>query len=117
VIYYNTDWATANPELADGFAKAFLRGARDLVGDAWYDETTLAIIEEYTGVPADVVGRASRSYHNPNGVVPAEDLMILQQFFLDRGTLNYSELIDVEQYINPSYAERAVEELGGPIEE
>jgi ABC-type nitrate/sulfonate/bicarbonate transport system substrate-binding protein len=112
VIYYNTEWATANPELADGFAKAFLRGARDLVGDAWYDETNLAIIEEYTGVPADVVGRASRSYHNPNGVVPAEDLMILQQFFLDRGTLNYSELIDVEQYINPSYAEWAVEALG-----
>ncbi len=112
VIYYNTEWATANPELADGFAKAFLRGARDLVGDAWYDEANLAIIEEYTGVPADVVGRASRSYHNPNGVVPAEDLMILQQFFLDRGTLNYSELIDVEQYINSSYAERAVEALG-----
>lgn len=112
VIYYNKDWATANPELADGFARAFLRGARDLVGDAWYDAENLAIIEQYTGVPADVVGRASRSYHNPNGVVPAEDLMILQQFFLDRGTLNYSELIDVEQYINRSYAEKAVEELG-----
>ncbi|MCB0114216.1 MAG: ABC transporter substrate-binding protein [Caldilineaceae bacterium] len=112
VVYYNKDWASANPELADGFAKAFLRGARDLVGDAWFDAENLAIIEEYTGVPADVVGRASRSYHDPNGDVPAEDLMILQQFFMDRGTLNYDELIDVEQYINRSYAEKAVEELG-----
>jgi NitT/TauT family transport system substrate-binding protein len=98
--------------LADGFARAFLRGARDLIGDQWYDEENLAIIEQYTGVPAAVVARANRSYHNPNGDVPVEDLMTLQEFFLARGTLNYSELIDVTQYINSSYAERAVEALG-----
>lgn len=112
VLYYNKEWAAANPELADGFVKAFLRGARDLVGDQWNNEENLAIIEQYTGVPADVVARASRSYHDPNGEVPAEDLMILQEFFMDRGALNYSELIDVDQYINPSYAQKAVEELG-----
>jgi NitT/TauT family transport system substrate-binding protein len=112
VLYYNQDWSTTNPELADGFARAFLRGARDLIGDQWYDEENLAIIEQYTGVPAAVVARANRSYHNPNGDVPVEDLMTLQEFFLARGTLNYSELIDVTQYINSSYAERAVEALG-----
>lgn len=112
VLYYNQDWSAANPGLADGFARAFLRGARDLIGDQWYDEENLAIIEQYTGVPAAVVARANRSYHNPNGDVPVADLMTLQEFFLERGTLNYSELIDVTQYINPSYAERAVVELG-----
>jgi NitT/TauT family transport system substrate-binding protein len=112
VLYYNQDWSAANPELADGFARAFLRGARDLIGDQWYDEENLAIIEEYTGVPADVVARANRSYHDPNGEVPVADLMTLQEFFMARGTLNYTDLIDVTQYINSSYAERAVEELG-----
>jgi NitT/TauT family transport system substrate-binding protein len=112
VLYYNKDWSTANPELADGFARAFLRGARDLIGDQWYNEENLAIIEQYTGVPADVVARANRSYHDPNGEVPVADLMTLQEFFMERGTLTYSDLIDVTQYINPSYAERAVEDLG-----
>jgi NitT/TauT family transport system substrate-binding protein len=116
VIFYNTEWAAANPELAAGFVKAFIRGARDLNGDAWYDPENLAIIEKYTGVPAEVVARANRSYHDPNGVVPLEDLMELQRFFSDEGELSYTEPIDMSQFINPSYAEAAVEELGGPVE-
>lgn len=117
VLYYNKEWAAANPELAAGFARAYLRGARDLVGDAWYEEETLAIIESYTNVPAEVVARANRSYHDPNGEVPVEDLMTLQQFFLDQGQLNYTEPFDITDYINAAYAEQAVESLGGPVED
>ena len=112
VLYYNMDWAEANPELAAGFVKAFIRGARDLNGDQWYDEEILAMIENATKVPADVVARASRSYHDPNGIVPVNDLMGLQDFFRDQGQLNYEEEIDLTQFINSSYAEQAVEELG-----
>ena len=116
VLYYNKEWAEANPDLAAGFVKAFIRGARDLNGDQWYDDEILAIIENATNVPADVVARASRSYHDPNGVVPVEDLMGLQDFFRDQGQLNYDENIDLSQFINSSYAEQAVEALGGEVE-
>lgn len=116
VIYYNKEWAVANPELAAGFVKAYIRGARDLNGDAWYDEENLAIIEKYTGVPADVVARANRSYHDPNGFVPIDDLMELQRFFGDQGQLSYDKPIDLSAYINTSYAEAALEELGGPVD-
>lgn len=116
MIYYNKEWAEANPELARGFIKAFIRGARDLNGDSWYDEENLAIIEQATGVPAEVVGRANRSYHDPNGVVPLADLMEMQRFFREEGQLNYTEEIDMAQFVNSSYAEAAVEELGGPVE-
>jgi NitT/TauT family transport system substrate-binding protein len=116
VIYYNKEWATANPELAAGFVKAYIRGARDLNGDAWYEPENLAIIEKYTGVPAEVVGRANRSYHDPNGEVPLEDLMTLQQFFADEGQLSYTEPVDLSQFVNTSYAEAALEALGGPVD-
>lgn len=116
VIYFNKDWAVANPDLAHGFVKAFIRGARDLNGDAWYDPANLAIIEQYTGVPAAVVARANRSYHDPNGFVPLADLMTLQEFFMRQGQLSYSEPIDLAQFINTSYAEAAVAELGGAVE-
>jgi NitT/TauT family transport system substrate-binding protein len=116
VLYFNKEWATQNPELAQGFVTAFLRGARDLNGDAWYDEENLALVEEYTGVPADVVARANRSYHDPNGVVPVDDLMELQSFFRDTGQLNYEEDIDISQYVNSTYATNAVAELGGEVE-
>ncbi len=115
VIYYNKEWAAANPELAQGFVKAFMRGARDLNGDLWYSDENAAIIEIYTGVPADVVKRANRSYHDPNGAVPVEDLMELQRFFSAQGQLSYDEAIDLTAYINSSYAEAALAELGGPV--
>lgn len=116
VIYFNKEWATANPELAQGFVMAFIRGARDLNGDAWYDDANLAIIEKYTGVPADVIKRANRSYHDPNGAVPLDDLMELQRFFRDEGQLSFDEEIDLAQFVNTSYAEAAVKALGGPVE-
>lgn len=116
VIFYNKEWATANPELAKGFVKAFIRGARDLNGDAWYDPENLAIIEKYTGVPADVVARANRSFHDPNGAVPLADLMELQSFFASQGQLSFTDPIDMSAFINPTYAEAAVEELGGPVD-
>ena len=116
VLYYNKEWAEANPELAAGFVKAFIRGARDLNGDQWYDEENLAMIEAATNVPADVVARASRSYHDPNGVVPIDDLLGLQDFFRAEGQLNYDEDIDLSEYIISSYAEQAVSELGGEVD-
>jgi NitT/TauT family transport system substrate-binding protein len=116
VIYYNKEWATQNPDLAQGFVKAFLRGARDLNGDLWYSDENAAIIEKYTGVPADVVKRANRSYHDPNGAVPVEDLMELQRFFRSQGQLSDEQEIDLAQFINTGYAEAAVAELGGPVE-
>ena len=115
VIYYNVDWAEENPDLAAGFVKAFIRGARDLNGDRWYDEDILAMIENATNVPADVVARARRSYHDPNGVVPIDDLMGLQDFFRGQGQLNYDENIDLAEFINNSYAEQAVADLGGEV--
>jgi NitT/TauT family transport system substrate-binding protein len=116
VIYFNKDWATQNPELAQGFVKAFIRGARDLNGDLWASDETAAIIEKYTNVPADVVKRANRSYHDPNGVVPLADLMELQRFFRAQGELSYDTDIDLAPFINTSYAEAAVAALGGPVE-
>jgi NitT/TauT family transport system substrate-binding protein len=114
VIYYNKEWATNNPDLAQGFVKAYLRGARDLNGE-WTDEIA-TIIETYTNVPADVVKRANRSYHDPNGVVPLADLMELQSFFRAGGQLTYEAEIDLAQFVNTSYAEAAVAELGGTVE-
>ena len=116
VIFYNKEWATANPELAAGFVKAYIRGARDLNGDAWFEPENLAIIEKYTGVPAEVVARANRSYHDPNGLVPLEDVMELQTFFGEQGELSYTDPIDISQLINSNYAEAAVEELGGEVD-
>ena len=115
-VFFNKDWAAANPDLAKGFVKAYLRGARDLNGDQWYTEENASIIEQYTGVPTDVILRANRSYHDPNGEIPIEDIETLEDFFRAQGELAYDEDLDLSPYVNSSYAEAAVQELGGPVE-
>ncbi len=116
VLYFNKDWATKNPELAQKFVKAFLRGARDLNDDGWTNDKNLAAIEQVTKVPVAVLQVARHSFHDPNGVVPVQDLMALQAFFRTRGDLTYDTDIDLTRFINTSYAEKAVAELGGKVE-
>ena len=115
-VYFNTDWSAANPDLAQRFIKAYLRGARDLNGDQWYSDENLAIIEKYTGVAADVVRRANRSYHDPNGGIPLADIERLEDFFRSQGELNYEEDLDLSSLVNTGYVDAALAELGGPVE-
>ncbi len=115
-VYFNKEWATTNPAQAEGFVRAYIRGARDLNGDLWYEPANLAIIEKYTGIPAAIIAEANRSFHDANGTVPIDDLQTLQQFFMDQGELSYTEPLDLSTLINTSYADKAVESLGGPVE-
>ena len=113
-VYFNTDWAAANPDLARRFIKAYLRGARDLNGDQWYADENLAIIEEYTGVPADVIRRANRSYHDPNGGIPVADMETLEDFFRRLGEPTTSRT-DLSSLLTPAMLNPLLEELGGPV--
>jgi len=111
-VYFNKAWVKANPDLAKGFMKAYLRGARDLEGEKYYDEANLKAIEKWTKTPADVLKRASRAYYDPQGVVPLKDIMTLQAFFRKQGLLNYPDDIDMAKFINTKYVDDALKELG-----
>ncbi len=111
-LYYNKDWAKKNPDLAARFVKAYIRGARDLQGDAWYNDANLAAFEKFTKVKADVQKRANRAYFDPNGEVPLKDIMTLQTFLRGTGALNYPADIDMSKFVNMAYRDAAVKALG-----
>ena len=72
------------------------------------------IVEKYTQVPADVVARAAAPQYNADGVVPMADLETLQEFFIARGELQYTEPLDLSGFVDESVAEQAVEDLKTP---
>ena len=82
------------------------------VRDDWDSDENLAILEGYTKVPPELIREASRTWCEPNGDIHAEDLDTLQSFFGDRGLLEYDEPLDVEEIIDRSFAEAAVEMIG-----
>lgn len=111
----NRDWATANGDAMVGFVRAYLRAAADLEAGGFQDPETQAIIEEYTGVPGNLVAAAVPPRYAPDGVVEPESLAKLQTFFRERGQLEYENDIDPVTVIDPTYAERATggSETGG----
>lgn len=110
-VYYNKAWAKSNPDLAARFVKAYLRGARDLQGDKYYEDANIAAIEKFTKTPAAVLKRASRAHFDANGVVPLKDINTLQSFYRAQGLLNFDKDIDMTKFVNTAYVDQALKQL------
>lgn len=109
-VLTNEDWLAENPTAARGFMRAYLRACRDLQGD-YMNEEIAQIIETYTEVPAPVVLRSPLAGYDPNGQVPIADLETLQTFFLRRGSLEYTEPLDLNQFVDTQLAAEVAAEL------
>ncbi len=108
-VFANSDWLAQNEDVARRFLRAYLRAVRDLQGD-YMNAEIAAIIEQYTQVPAAVIERSALSYYDASGTIPVADLETLQQFFLERGSLEYTTSLDLQPFINTTlWAEVAAE--------
>jgi NitT/TauT family transport system substrate-binding protein len=108
----NPDFAADNPELVTGFAAGLMQGCRDLWADDWDSDENLAILNSYTNVDPELIREASRTWCHPNGTVNIDNLETLQEFFGDRGLLEYDEPIDITTIVDMSYVDAALEEIG-----
>ncbi len=114
-IFFGKNILLDNPDVGKRFMVAFLKGARDLQGDQWKSEENLNAISKYTGIEVEVLKKLpdkSLYFWNPNGEPNVESIMDMQQFYLDQGYLEYSELLPVEKLYDSSFAEYALEQLG-----
>ncbi len=109
-LYFGDPLLKEKPEVAKGFLKAYLRACRDLQGNYMNDEIA-GIIEKYTQVKADVVKRASAPQFEPSGRIPVDNITTLQDYFADRGLLEYTTKLDVARFINSELARQAATEL------
>ncbi|NJL04286.1 MAG: ABC transporter substrate-binding protein [Chloroflexaceae bacterium] len=108
-VFVNSDWLAQNEDVTRRFLRAYLRAVRDLQGD-YMNAEVAAIIEQYTQVPAAVIERSALSYFDASGTIPVADLETLQQFFLERGSLEYTAPLDLQPFVNTTlWAEVAAE--------
>ena len=98
-VYWNRAWAKKNPELGAGFIRAYLRAVKDLENGGWQDPATLAILEKYTSVSADVIKRASRPYNDPAGVINVASFKKQETFFRGLGLLTYDGELDYSLFM------------------
>ncbi len=111
-ILANSEFGSDNPEAMTGFVVAYMHATRDLANGGFTDPENLAIIEQYTGVPAELISRAVPPVYAVNGEIDVDGLNALQIFFRDRGQLVYDENIDPEAVIDRQFVEAALAALG-----
>lgn len=112
VVFANSRWLESNPELAAGLVAGYLKAARDLTGGGFYDPNTLAIIEQYTSVPAELVAASVKPVYSVNGEIDLASIATLQRFFRDLDLLEYDEDLDPATFVDTSFVATALEWIG-----
>lgn len=112
-VFWNKDWAAANPDLAHRVMVAFLQAARDLaLADGWKQGRNIEVILKYTTAKTDVLKKARPHVLDPNLEMDPAVLESMQKFNAELGYLKYKELLPVTKLFNFAYRDRAVRELG-----
>jgi len=111
-IYGNQSFLDKNPKSAAGLVTAYLKACREMASGGFDDPTDLAIIEQYTGVPADLVTQAVRPVYAVDGQINLAGLSKLQSFFRERDQLEYDTDLDPATFVDTQFVDAALQELG-----
>lgn len=105
-------------ELAQNFMTAYMRGVRDY-NDAFRKDIrkdeVIEIIARNAGLDEQIVRDAYPAGLDPNQQVDQESLAFFQEFFVKEGQIR--EPIDIDQLLDQSFADAALEQLGPYDEE
>ena len=110
MIFGNSEWMAEHPDVVAGVIAGYLRASHDLT-ENFNDPLNLAIIQKYTEVPADLVAASVKPVYSQDGAINLDEVMRLQQFFADRGLLDYDDLLNPASVVNTTYTEAALELL------
>jgi NitT/TauT family transport system substrate-binding protein len=111
-VYFTTKFIGETRGAGESFVTAYLRGARDLQGDKYSTPENVAILEKYTKVPAELIGASKKPFHDPDGKVRVEDFQKLHEFFMQEGSLNFQQKLDMAKLTDASFADAARKKLG-----
>lgn len=110
-ILANLDWLTEHPEQAEAFVTGYMRASSLLAEGGLDDPAVQAIIEKYTGVPADLVAASVHPVFSSDGFIAFDGLGKLQSFFRDRDQLEYDTDLDPYSLADETFVMAAMAEL------
>jgi len=114
-LVFSTEYVDAHPDAVVAFTAAYLRAAAELQDGGWDDPANQEIIAKYTELPVETLTSLALTEQDPTGEIDWADVHAQEQFFRDRGTLEYEGEADVEGIFRSDLLEQAQEkaaELG-----
>ena len=113
VVYvYSGKFMQERPETAQKFMMGLMKGARALQGDEYLCDENMASYLQFVSSTEDVIRKAPKSLYDPNLGLRTETLMDAQETHMKNGRLEYDTPIPVEDVVDPTWLEYAVEEMG-----
>jgi NitT/TauT family transport system substrate-binding protein len=115
-LMYSSLFGTERPEAARRFMIAHVKGMRyfwDQYVKGRNPEAVLNILVNQKAVPTLALARQMRlSAGDPDGRITADDFAMDQQIYATLGWIDHP--VDLQGVIDPTFAQQAVEALGGP---
>lgn len=111
-IFASNAFLSEHPDEATGLVTAYLRASRDLT-ENFNDPVNLAIIQKYTQVPPELIAESIKPVYDLDGNIDLDSLTTLQEFFRNRGLLDYDDDLDPASMIDTQFVDGALERLGG----
>lgn len=111
-VYANQSFLDENPDAAAGLVTAYLKASREVMDNGFSDPTIVAIIEQYTGVPAALITQSVSPVYAVDGRIDVDGLQTLQAFFRAQGQLEYDTDIDPASFVDARFVDAALQELG-----
>ncbi|WP_454044021.1 ABC transporter substrate-binding protein [Cellulosimicrobium sp. Marseille-Q8652] len=109
-LVFSTEYVDEHPDAVVAFTAAYLRAAAELQDGGWDDAANQEIIARYTELPVETLTSLALTEQDPTGEIDWEDVHEQEQFFRDRGTLEYEGEADVEGIFRSDILEQAQEQ-------
>jgi NitT/TauT family transport system substrate-binding protein len=113
MVYANTDFLAANPEVAAKLMAAYVKACQAIMERGFSDPEILPIIAEYTGLPAELIAASVTPQFTVDAEISVDSLVTLQTFFRQMGELSYDTDIDPNTMIDRTALDAGFEILGG----
>lgn len=113
VIYFGKRFLEPeNREVGVMFLEVWLRALREILDSNWSNEEDLAIIGEYVNLPPAVIQSSVKSQYDPDCEFMLPSLQEIQDYYLSRDYLEFSEPLPFSEFIDETFKDEALKRIG-----
>lgn len=113
-LFYNIDWAKKNPEVANRFMVAFLKGIRDYrdtITKGTKREEVIGYFIKHTGIKDRAIYDLMPWYGgNPDGYESKESILHQQDWYFKNGYIDFK--LPIEKLVDDRHVDHAISLLG-----
>jgi len=109
---YSGNFMKERPEVAEKFTLGLMEASRLMQGDDFLSEENIAAYLQFVSSTEEAIKAAPPAIYDPNLTLATDTLLDLQRIHMMNGRLEYDTPLAVEDVVDPTWVETALDELG-----